>query len=96
MSHPAHRHFDDLHRRLISQAKSDRDLSGLQFNEKLGIARHVVKKFGDPELIRLLERTRLGSHPALIKLLWRVGQALPPAHQKQQTIAQLFYPGFNP
>ena len=94
--HPVHYTFDALHRRLIARTKSDKDLAGPQFRQKLEIARHVVNHFGDAELTQLLEKTRLGSHPALIKLLWRIGKVLPHTHRKQQSIGQLFYPGFNP
>lgn len=49
---------------------------GDKYDEKLDIARSVIKKFGDDDLINLLEGTGLGDSPVVIKLLSRVGDAI--------------------
>ena len=96
MSHLVHRHFDTLHRRWVAQTKNDSELRGPQFKEKLEIARLVLKRYGNKGLVDILEQTRMGSHPELIKCLWRVGKALSISKQKPKSIGELFYPGFNP
>lgn len=55
----------------IRELKTDRN-----FPVQLGRARAAVKTYGTPELLDVLEDTRLGSHPAFVRFMARVGEAL--------------------
>ena len=90
-----HRHYDTLHRHWIAKAQNDNEMGGVHFQRNLALAKKVVKRFGSKELMEVLERTRLGSHPELVRLLWKVGQALPPAKLEPKSIGELFYPEFK-
>jgi hypothetical protein len=44
-----------------------------------------------------LEQSRFGSHPELIRLLWRIGsEKADGKNAASKSTGQLFYPGFNP
>lgn len=55
----------------LNELKADKN-----FPAQLSRARMAVKNYGSPELIDVLENTRLGSHPAFVRFMARVGEAL--------------------
>lgn len=57
----------------LESAKSDKEYGGDKFDESVGIAVQAVKKFGNPELEKMLNETGVGNHPEMIRLLKRVG-----------------------
>lgn len=59
-----------------SQVRADRELGGADLERKLAIARAPLDRFADPELRDLLDATGLGSHPGVVRLFYRLGQAL--------------------
>lgn len=46
-----------------------------QLQASVALAKQVVAKFGDKESIEFLEKNPIGSHPALLRLLYRIGKA---------------------
>lgn len=61
-----------------AKALADPDIGGNkpeQLQASVKLAKQVVAKFGDKESIEFLEKNPLGSHPALIRLLYRIGKA---------------------
>jgi len=58
------------------QVKTDRELGGADLERKLAVARAPLERFADPELRDLLDATGLGSHPGVVRLFYRLGQAL--------------------
>jgi hypothetical protein len=96
MKKASHHHFNALHSQWVFQTQTDQDLGGPLFKQKLAVARSVLKRYGSKELTKLLEQTRIGSHPELIKLLWRIGTDTSGAQSGKASVGQLFYPGFNP
>jgi hypothetical protein len=46
-----------------------------QLTQNAALARRVVATFGDKESIEFLEKNPLGSHPALLRMLVRIGKA---------------------
>ncbi len=56
-------------------ARSDRELAGPDFDRKLAVARTAIDRFGDQELKDFLDYSGIGSHPALVRWMLRVGQA---------------------
>jgi hypothetical protein len=56
-------------------AKADKDIGGDKLPANLGLAKSALDRFGTPELRELLNTSRLGNHPDMIRLLAKVGQA---------------------
>jgi hypothetical protein len=57
-------------------AKADKEIGGDALPQNLAAARRAVKQFGSPELSALLEDSRLGNHPEVLRFLARAGRAL--------------------
>jgi hypothetical protein len=51
-------------------------IGGEKMEEHLAIAVKGLKAYGDPEVNALLKQTPLGTHPAILRLLYRVGQTV--------------------
>lgn len=63
-------------RRWAEQVKTDKELGGADFSKKLGVAVSAYSKFATPELKQMLEATRLGNHPEIIRMFYRIGTAM--------------------
>lgn len=62
-----------------AEALADPDLGNgnpNQLKSKVDLGRRVIAKFGDQQTIDYLEKTGLGSHPAVLKLMARLGAAM--------------------
>jgi hypothetical protein len=96
---PLHQRHHALHRHWAKQARNDSEYGGPSFRANLAVAKQVLNRFGNRQLTATLEKTGWGSHPELIRFLWKVGQALQklkgPPRDDFKAIADLFYPGFN-
>ena len=57
-------------------AKSDPEYGGDRLNESLGVAKKALNQLGTSGLRELLNSTGLGSHPEIIRLLYKAGKAL--------------------
>ena len=78
----------------LAELKADKN-----FPAELGRARAAIKAYGSPELTNILEDTRLGSHPAFVHFMARVGQALAEPsftpgspHNPDKSPAEVLYP----
>lgn len=60
----------------IEQVKSDKEIGGDKLAENLATAKKALDKFGTPELRALLDESRLGNHPELIRAFHRIGKAI--------------------
>ena len=49
---------------------------GDKFDENINYARWAVKEFGGNELVALLDKTGMGSHPAVVDTLAKIGRAI--------------------
>ncbi|GAB5471747.1 MAG: hypothetical protein Kilf2KO_47770 [Rhodospirillales bacterium] len=58
-----------------ARARSDAVTGGPDFERKLAVARGALDRFGDPGLRDLLDASGLGSHPDVLRWMYRVGQA---------------------
>jgi hypothetical protein len=56
--------------------KADPELGGAEHEKVMGVAAQALKTFGTPELHSFLLESRLGSNPEVVRLLYRVGQAI--------------------
>jgi hypothetical protein len=55
---------------------SDPLIGGEKMEEKMAVAIKGLKAFGDDEVNALLKTTPLGTHPAILRLLYRAGQTV--------------------
>jgi hypothetical protein len=55
---------------------NDSLIGGEKMEEHLAVAVKGLKAYGDPEVTALLKQTPLGTHPAILRLLFRVGQTV--------------------
>jgi hypothetical protein len=59
-----------------TESKTDKEFGGDKFDENLAVAVKARDQFGTPELKSLLNASGLGNHPEVIRLFYRVGQAI--------------------
>lgn len=60
----------------IKDLETDKEVGGAQFSENMEIAHRAVKKFADPEFVKILEETGLGNNPGLVRAFWRIGKQM--------------------
>lgn len=60
----------------IDSTKADKEIGGDKLPENLGFAKKALDTFGTPELRKLLEDTKLGNHPEMIRAFVRAGKAI--------------------
>ena len=84
--------------------KADKEIGGEKLSGTLSGAKAALDKFGTPELRELLQTSRLGNHPEVVRLLARVGQAISddtsvvtgsPASSEGKSIAERLYSNTN-
>jgi hypothetical protein len=60
----------------VTQATSDKEFGGEKLTESLAVAKKALNAFGTPELRALLDGSRLGNHPEVIRFMVRAGKAI--------------------
>jgi hypothetical protein len=100
-THSEHRRARDMDlvRRWAEGARSDSELcAGEGFDSNVARACDVVRRFGDADLRKTLDKTGMSNNPALIRFLVRVGrelQKVPPPKppiSKEEAAMQALYP----
>lgn len=66
----------DAGERWATEARADKEFGGEKFEENLGLAKKAVDAFGTPELKTLLNETKLGNHPEVLRFMVRAGKAI--------------------
>ena len=98
------RRNQDLHHEWIFRSQTDPQLGGPRFEHNLNLAKQVIQQFGNKQFIDFLNVTGHGNHPEVIRIFWKIGQALAkaqaanddrPLKAAPKTIGELFYPGFD-
>lgn len=83
----------------------DKDFGGEKANETAQLAHTVAKSFGDQGFVDELDRTGMGNHPGLVKMLARIGRAMEPgkmvnisgpAAAPKKSLEQKFYGDSTP
>ena len=59
-----------------NEVRNDAELGGADLAEKMAIARFAAKKLGSEDALQVLSEAKLGSNPAILRLLYRAGKAL--------------------
>lgn len=60
----------------VDAVKADSDFAGAKFDASVQVARKAIERFGSPALKEYLTASGVGNHPELVKLMYRVGQAI--------------------
>jgi len=83
-----------------SAVKADKEIGGANFNKSISLAKRVLEKFGNDSLKVELDQSGFGSHPEVIRLLSKIGQAIgddtlvapkAPVATKPKSLAETFY-----
>lgn len=59
-----------------NEAKADADIGGDKFDANMAMAKKAIDTLGSDDLKAILNESGVGSHPAVIKFVVKVGQAL--------------------
>lgn len=62
----------------LTQAMNDPEIGGEKVNENVELSKRVLQKFGTPELNKVLDDTKLGNYPELVRVFARIGRAMEP------------------
>jgi hypothetical protein len=65
-----------VHQQWTEASTNDKEFGGEKLKENLGVARKALDQLGTPELRTFLDASGLGSHPEVIRLLWKAGKAI--------------------
>jgi hypothetical protein len=68
-------HVEAAQTKWLDAAKSDKEFGGEKLQENLAVAQKAMK-FASPELKTLLNESKLGNHPEVIRWMIRVGKAM--------------------
>lgn len=60
----------------IEGVRTDKEIGGEKLQENLAVAKKAIDTFGSPELRALLNESRLGNHPEVIRFMVRAGKAI--------------------
>jgi hypothetical protein len=81
----------------------DKEFGGQALDANLATAVKALSRFGTPELVQLLNESRLGDHPEVVRAFYRIGKALeedrftPPAGEAngRKNVAERLYPNLS-
>lgn len=79
--------------------EEDSEFGGMNFYDNMRYAKAAMLRFDDGSLAKILNETGFGSHPEVVRFMYRVGRALaekdlPKAKERieEKSAAELFYP----
>lgn len=82
--------------------EADSEYGGSSFYDNMQYARAAILRFDDGSLAKILNETGFGSHPEVVRFMYRVGKALaepamPRAKEQIEdiSVAELFYPSMK-
>lgn len=82
--------------------ETDNEYGGSSFYDNMQYARAAILRFDDGSLAKILNETGFGSHPEVVRFMFRVGKALaepdmPKAKEQVEdiSVAELFYPSMK-
>lgn len=58
------------------EAEADKEIGGDKFAANLSTARKALDVYGTPKLVELLNKSRLGEHPEVIRFFYRAGKGI--------------------
>jgi len=94
--------IEDASSAWVAAVTADKEIGGEKLTENLASAQKALQAFGSPELSKLLNESRLGNHPEVIRLMAKVGKAISedrmvtggagPSREGPKTAAEVLYP----
>lgn len=70
--------LDEYNEQWKSAVKSDKELGGEKYDSSVKLANQAMTKFASKELIEHMVETRLASHPEVVRMFKRIGEAMAP------------------
>jgi len=70
------KYAENLRESWTAETKADKEVGGAKLEETIKIAKLAIDKFGDPELVKLLDSTGLGNNLGVVKLFYKIGLSL--------------------
>jgi len=68
--------LENLNKSWVEGVQSDKEIGGEKLQENLSVARKAMDAFGTPQLRELLNESRLGNNPEMIRFMYRAGKAI--------------------
>lgn len=68
--------FNKIQNEWVEQIKADPMIGGEKLGENIAVAKKAIDAFGTPELKSLLDKSRFGNHPEVVKFAYQVGKAM--------------------
>lgn len=60
----------------LDESKADSEFGGDKFDTNVATVRSAVARFATPQLKELMDQTGLGNHPEVVRLFYRIGNAI--------------------
>ena len=60
----------------IDACTADKEFGGPNLQQNLAVAKRAMDEMGGPEFIRMLAETGMGSHPEVVRFVYRAGKAI--------------------
>ena len=60
----------------LKSSQADKEFGGDKLDENLGLAKKVLDQYGTPELKEFLNTTKLGNHPEVIRIFYKMGKEI--------------------
>lgn len=67
---------ENISNKWIEDAKSDKEIGGDALKENVALSNRVIKKYGSKELKDMLNKTRFGDHPEVIRIFSKLGKLM--------------------
>ena len=68
--------LNQLNTSWIEGVQADKEIGGAKLQENLAVAKKAMERFGTPALRELLNESRLGNNPEVIRFMYRAGKAI--------------------
>lgn len=92
----------ELLQNMQKACEEDSEFGGMSFHDNMRYAKAAILRFDDGSLAKILNDTGFGSHPEVVRFMYRVGRALaekemPKAKERpdERSAAELFYPSMR-
>ena len=68
--------LNQLNTSWLEGVQADKEIGGAKLQENLAVAKKAMERFGTPALRELLNESRLGNNPEVIRFMYRAGKAI--------------------
>lgn len=71
-----HEAWEAVAKQWADEARADKEIGGVKFDESIRFASKAIDKFGSRELREALDTSKMGNHPAVVRFFVTVGRQL--------------------